>query len=194
MAVAAFCLVIAACGGDKKNGNNSEASTSEVPSSAQVEATEETPSHLALLKPENISLPSELKGKVEVVPEDDGYIYVDFDDNYPKLSLTLKLIEKVPVPDKQRWLVGHAQDEKGRNIEDLNPKDITSREWRSEDSDGNMVKDFLTGEVGETITLNYTGESNVDLFEKDDSKIKEGKEITKKAAEKFAKFKLSFSD
>jgi hypothetical protein len=94
----------------------------------------------------------------------------------------------------QMWLVGKAQDEKGRNIDDLNPKDISSREWRTEDSDGEQFKNFLEGEVCETITLDFAGERNMDVFETDEEKMKAGIEKTTKAAEKFAKFKLSISN
>ena len=152
-------------------------------------------SHLAVLSPENIIFPSQLKGAVEVVPEDDGNVYVDFDEyNYPTIQLTLKLVHQVPVPEGQIWLVGHAQDEKGRNIDDLNPKNITSREWRSQDSVGDMIKSFLCGEVGETVTFEFHGESNIGLFEEDKSKIEAGKNTTQAAAKKFVKFKLSLKD
>ena len=168
------CLIIVGCG-EKKT----------------VDAKD---SHLAVLCAENILFPSKLKSAVEVVPEDDGNVYVDFDEyNYPTIQLTLKLVRRVPVPEGQIWLVGHAQDEKGRNINDLNPKSITSREWRSQDSDGDMIKNFLSGDIGETVTFEFHGESNIELFERDESKIEEGKNTTQTAAKKFAKFKLSLS-
>lgn len=202
-------IILVGCGGNKSEEQEIKTdnveSTTEV---ANVESTtevvnveesntevEKTVSHLAVLSPENIIFPSQLKGAVEVIPEDDGNIYVDFDEyNYPTIQLTLKLVNQVPVPEGQIWLVGHAQDEKGRNINDLNPKNISSHEWRSQDSDGDMIKSFLSGEVGETVTFEFNGESNIQLFERDQAKIEEGKSITRDAAKKFAKFKLSLSD
>ena len=194
MAIVAVGLLLAAC--EKKEQKTSEVTEDIVSAEQSLDESKETKeSHLAILSPENILLPSQLKGYVEVVPEDDGNLYVDFDEyNYPTLSLTLKLIKKTSAPDNQIWLVGHAQDEKGRNIDDLNPKSITSREWRSGDSDGDMIKDFLNGDVDETVTFDFTGESNIELFESDDTKIEAGKEKTREAAKKFAKFKLSITD
>lgn len=166
------------------------------------EAEKEEPkkeTHLATLKPEDIKLPSSLKKAVEIVPGEDGNIYMDFDSyGYPSLDITFKLLKNVstaPLSSSygQMWIVGHAQDEKGRNIDDLNPKSIVSREWRSGDSDGSQFKSFLEGEVGETITLTFTGENNIEYSEDDPEKIKEGKKITTEAAAKCKRFKLSLS-
>lgn len=194
------CLTFVSCGEkktaeqkvDEENVDTIVEVTNEEQSNTEGDAKA---SHLAVLSPENILFPSNLKGAVEVVPEEDGNIYVDFDEyNYPTIQLTLKLVRKVPVSEGQIWLVGHAQDEKGRNIDDLNPKSITSREWRSQDSDGDMIKSFLGGEIGETMTFEFTGENNIKLFEKDEAKIEAGKNTTQTAAKKFVKFKLSLSD
>lgn len=164
----------------------------------------ETPSslgtHLSVLSVENILLPAPLKGSVEIVPEGNGTVYVDLDeDNYPTISLTFKLLKNVSTASLassygQMWLVGHAQDAQGRDIYDLNPKSITSREWRSGDSDGHDFKNFLEGDVNETITLLFHGENNIELFEKDAAKIQEGKAKTIEAAKEFAKFKLTISN
>lgn len=170
--------------------------------SLKEEKTEEvasTPSHLAMIKAEDIKLPSELKDVVEVVPEDDGYVYMDFDQYYyPTLSITFKLLKNISTASLcsqggQMWIVGHAQDEKGRNIDDLNPKSISSREWRASDSDGSLFKTFLEGEVGETITMDFTGENNIELFEEDEAKKEEGKKKTTEAAAKCKRFKLSLT-
>lgn len=204
MVVAAACLVLAACG-EKKSATEQKDSVGSTVVDTPSDETDEnmdkeaaiisTESHLAVLSPENILLPSTLKGFVEVVPEDDGNVYVDFDDhNYPTINLTLKLVKKTSAPSHQVWLVGFAQDEKGRNIEDLNPKSITSREWRSQDSDGGMIKNFLNGDVGETVTFTFSGESNIELFEEDEGKIEDGKMKTSAAAQKFVKFKLTLSE
>jgi hypothetical protein len=190
------CLMIVGCG--EKKSTEQEAEADNVESTVGEESNaeiDEKDRHLAVLSPENILFPSQLKGAVEVVPEDDGNVYVDFDEhNYPNIRLTLKLIHQVPVPEGQIWLVGHAQDEKGRDIDDLNPKSITSREWRSQDSDGDMIKSFLGGDVDETVTFVFVGENNIELFERDESKIEAGKNTTQAAAKKFAKFKLSLTD
>ena len=188
--------MIVGCG--EKKSTEQEAEADNVESTVGEESNAEIGEkdrHLAVLSPENILFPSQLKGAVEVVPEDDGNVYVDFDEyNSPNIRLTLKLIHQVPVPEGQIWLVGHAQDDKGRDIDDLNPKSITSREWRSQDSDGDMIKSFLGGDVDETVTFVFVGENNIELFERDESKIEAGKNTTQAAAKKFAKFKLSLTD
>ena len=201
-------LILANCGNGSKSSTTSvdETSVEENTDNAAVEESNEVvkevveESHLAILKPEQIVLPSSIKGSVEIIPEDDGNVYVDFDsNNYPVISLTFKLLKKVDTSSLvseygQMWIVGHAQDAKGREIDDLNPKNITSREWRSGDSDGKEFKEFLEGDIDETITLQFTGENNIKLFEKDNDKIEAGKKKTEDAAKKLGKFKLSITD
>lgn len=199
-------LTLASCGnGSKKSSvqetsieeNLDDALTAEVIESIEEVAEE---SHLAVLTPEQIVLPSALKGSVEIIPEDDGNVYVDFNDyNYPEISLTFKLQRKVNTSSfvseyGQMWIVGHAQDAKGREIDDLNPKNITSREWRCDDSDGKMFKEFLEGDIDETITLHFSGERNIELYEKDNNQIEAGKKKTEEAAKKLGKFKLSITN
>lgn len=200
-------LILANCDNGSKSSTTSvdETSVEENTDNAAVEESNEVveevveESHLAILKPEQIVLPSSIKGSVEIIPEDDGNVYVDFDsNNYPVISLTFKLLKKVGTSSLvseygQMWIVGHAQDAKGREIDDLNPKNITSREWRSGDSDGKEFKEFLKGDIDETITLQFTGESNIELFEKDSDKIEAGKKKTEEAAKKLGKFKLSLT-
>ena len=200
-------LILANCDNGSKSSTTSvdETSVEENTDNAAVEESNEVveevveESHLAILKPEQIVLPSSIKGSVEIIPEDDGNVYVDFDsNNYPVISLTFKLLKKVGTSSLvseygQMWIVGHAQDAKGREIDDLNPKNITSREWRSGDSDGKEFKEFLEGDIDETITLQFTGESNIELFEKDSDKIEAGKKKTEEAAKKLGKFKLSLT-
>lgn len=200
-------LTFASCG----NGSKKEATIPEEVDTIVVDKTVDTDtsaetenvveeSHLAVLKPEQIVLPSAIKGSVEIVPEDDGNIYVDFNDhNFPEISLTFKLLKKVDTSSLvseygQMWIVGHAQDAKGRNIDDLNPKNISSREWRSGDSDGKEFKEFLESDIDETITLQFCGERNIELFEEDNEKIESGKKITEEAAKKIGKFKLSLNN
>ncbi len=221
-----MCICFIACkGGDNKQTSNETTEVNEENSSVsaskesdEVDTTTESDevgnststeeeqddeaqvasSHLSQIKPENIILPKEIRDAVEIIPEDDGYVYCDFNENdYPTVSLTFKLLKPVDtgsINPGQFWIVGHAQDIKGRNIDDLNPKNISSREWRSGDSDGSQIKDFLEGDVDETITLDFTGENNFELFEKDQSKIDAGKKQTADAAKKFEKFKLTITE
>ena len=195
-------LILANCGNGSKSSTTSiEENTDNSAVEASNEVVEEVVkgSHLAILKPEQIVLPSSIKDSVEIIPEDDGNVYVDFDRyNYPEISLTFKLLKKVDTSSLvseygQMWIVGHAQDSKGREIDDLNPKSITSREWRCNDSDGNMFKEFLEGDIDETITLQFTGEGNFEVFEEDNDKIEAGKKMTEEAAKKLGKFKLSLT-
>jgi len=200
-------LILANCDNGSKSSTTSvdETSVEENTDNAAVEESNEVvkevveESHLAILKPEQIVLPSSIKGSVEIIPEDDGNVYVDFDsNNYPVISLTFKLLKKVGTSSLvseygQMWIVGHAQDAKGREIDDLNPKSITSREWRCGDSDGKKFKEFLEGDIDETITLQFTGESNIETFENDNDKIEAGKKKTEEAAKKLGKFKLSLT-
>ena len=142
-----------------------------------------------------VTLPSSLKGNVEIVSANKR---MD-SDGYPKVDITFKLLQKVNTSSLcssygQMWIVGHAQDEKGSNINDLNPKSISSREWRTEDSDGSLFKDCLEGDPGETISLEFIGENNIELFENDAAKIASGKATTEAAFEKFKKFRLSVSN
>lgn len=195
-------LILANCGNGSKSSTTSvEENTDTAAVEASNEVVEEVveESHLAILKPEQIVLPSSIKGSVEIIPEDDGNVYVVFDsNNFPMISLTFKLLKKVNTSSLvseygQMWIVGHAQDAKGREIDDLNPKSITSREWRCDDSDGNKFKEFLEGDIDETITLQFTGERNFEVFEKDNDKIEAGKKMTEEAAKKLGKFKLSIT-
>ena len=201
-------LIIVSCGNGSKESTTVPAEGTSIEEKANDALTDETndaveeadeESHLVVLTPEQIVLPSSIKGCVEIIPEDDGNVYVDFDsNNYPVISLTFKLLKKVGTSSLvseygQMWIVGHAQDAKGREIDDLNPKSITSREWRCGDSDGKKFKEFLEGDIDETITLQFTGESNIETFENDNDKIEAGKKKTEEAAKKLGKFKLSLT-
>ncbi len=170
-------LVVVSCGQQKK-------STSEV-----------APSHLAILSPENILIPGPLKDVMEVVPEDDGNIYLDYSENgYPNLSLTFRLLKNVSIESFKEnygwWLVGYPQDNKGRNIDDLIP---SVGEWRYLGGKTDIFLNFLQDNIGSTITLNFSGERNYGLNEEDEAKIEEGKKITAEAAKRFVKFKLAIT-
>lgn len=197
-------MTFASCGnGSKESKSAEQTEVVDFTENATEETTEAKPAatetHLATLKADQIVLPSQLKGSVEIVPDEAGNVYCDFNDyDSPEVSITFKLTKKVNTASLaseygQMWIVGHAQEENGRDIKDLNPKTISSKEWRTGDSDGKDFKEFLEGEVGNTITLDFTGESNIELFEKDSKKIEEGKAKTTEAAKKFGKFKLSLT-
>ena len=61
-------------------------------------------------------------------------------------------------------------------------------------NDGKMFKEFLEGDIDETITLHFSGERNIELYEKDNNKIEAGKKKTEEAAKKLGKFKLSITN
>ncbi|MCH5230161.1 MAG: hypothetical protein J1F12_09320, partial [Muribaculaceae bacterium] len=79
--------------------------------------------------PENIILPSQLKGNVEVIEaskEVSSY-------GYPEVSITFKLLKKVntaPLLSEygQLWIVGVGQNNKGVDVKDLLPN---YKEWRT---------------------------------------------------------------
>lgn len=103
----------------------------------------------------NVLLPSQLKGKVEVISAEksvDSY-------GFPSMNITFKLLSKVNTSSMcseygQMWIVGVGQTENGVDVKELLPN---YREWRSGDSDGKEIKGFLEGEPGETLTLEFTG-------------------------------------
>lgn len=102
-----------------------------------------------------ISLPSVLKGKVEIV-EASKYV----ENNFPYMSITFKLLKPINTssltsPYGQMWIVGAGQNANGTNIKAFMPN---YGEWRSQDSDGREFKNFLEGEPGETINLVFSGD------------------------------------
>lgn len=104
---------------------------------------------------ENIILPSQLKGNVEVVSASKSVSSL----GYPEVNVTFKLLKKVntkPLLSQygQMWIVGVGQDEKGVDVKGLLP---SYREWRSDDSDGNEFKEFLEGDPDDTITMRFSG-------------------------------------
>lgn len=139
----------------------------------------------------DVSLPSALKGSVEIVAAEK---YMG-DHDFPTVDVTFKLLKNVNTSSLcsgygQMWIVGVGQDANGVSVRDLLP---SYNEWRSGDSDGHEFKEFLEGEVGETITLSFTGDNNIELFEKDQSKIDAGKAKTEAGLEKVEKFKLTLT-
>lgn len=157
---------------------------------AQTEASpveEPAPAPLASLQPEDISLPNQIKDKVEILNGSNGSIPVTIDNNgYPNISITFKLKETVTNTKpfwfsgcEQIFIYGIGQDSEGRDVEELLP---SYKEWRTDDRDGSMFKDFLESEPGETLTLEFTGDA-----------CQEGKAATSEAVKKLAKFKLKFS-
>lgn len=106
----------------------------------------------------NVLLPSQLKGKVEVISAEKSVSSY----GYPSMEITFKLLSKVNTSSMcseygQMWIVGVGQTENGVDVKELLPN---YREWRSGDSDGNEFKEFLESEPGETITLEFTGDKD----------------------------------
>lgn len=122
----------------------------------------------------NVILPSQLKGKVEVISAEKSVGSY----GYPSMEITFKLLSTVNTSSMcseygQMWIVGVGQTENGVDVKELLPN---YREWRSGDSDGSEFKQFLEGEPDETITLEFTGdkESSNDV-ESDLEKVKKFK-------------------
>lgn len=106
----------------------------------------------------NVLLPSQLKGKVEVISAEKSVGSY----GYPEMEITFKLLSTVNTSSLcseygQMWIVGVGQTENGVDVKELLPN---YREWRSGDSDGNEFKAFLESEPGETITLEFTGDKD----------------------------------
>lgn len=139
---------------------------------------------LPSLSVSDINLPQQLKGKVEIVADEDDKIPVTFNEyDIPEIEITFRLLKKVPTagiatPYGQLWIVGLPKDKSGRTIKEIVPN---YNEWRTEDSNGSQFKAFLESEPGETITLSFSGSKNDDTSK------------AYKAAENISKFSLSFS-
>ena len=131
---------------------STEGASSEVTESEETSESTEGASSFDL---NNVLLPSQLKGKVEVISAEksvDSY-------GFPSMNITFKLLSKVNTSSMcseygQMWIVGVGQTENGVDVKELLPN---YREWRSDDSDGKEIKGFLEGEPGETLTLEFTG-------------------------------------
>lgn len=148
-------------------------------SSADEEATEEAKITTGNFELSNVLLPSQLKGKVEVIHAEKSVGSLD----YPSMEITFKLLSTINTSSMcsqygQMWIVGVGQTENGVDVKELLP---SYREWRSGDSDGREFKEFLESEPGETITLEFTG-SNVSSND------------VKSALEKVKKFKLKIKN
>lgn len=131
-------------------GDVSVSSTEDEESS---ESTESSPS----FDLSNVLLPSQLKGKVEVINAEKSV-----SSGFPAMEITFKLLSKVNTSSMcsqygQMWIVGVGQTENGVDVKELLP---SYREWRSGDSDGKEFKAFLEGEPDETITLEFTGDNS----------------------------------
>lgn len=109
----------------------------------------------------NVVLPSKISDNVEVVSAEksiDSY-------GYPNIEVTFKLLNTVDTSSLvgstgQMWIYGTAQDENGKVVKTITPN---YNEWRSEDSDGSKMKDFLEAKPGETITLSFSGSNGKDM-------------------------------
>lgn len=124
--------------------------------------------------PENVILPSQLKGKVEVISAEKSVASY----GYPAVSVTFKLLSKVSTSSMcsqygQMWIIGVGQNENGVDVKELLPD---YREWRSGDRDGSEFKQFLEGDPDDTITLEFTGDKeNSDDVSADLNKVKKFK-------------------
>lgn len=153
------------------NGASSDKEESE----ETIETSEETPS----FELSNVLLPSQLKGKVEVINAEKSVNR----HGLPSMEITFRLLSTINTSSMcdqygQLWIFGVGQTENGVDVKELLPN---YREWRPNDSDGREFKKFLESEPGETITFEFTGDNalsndvNTDL-------------------EKVKKFKLKFKD
>lgn len=107
------------------------------------------------LSVENVILPSQLKGKVEVINVDKDVSSI----GYPEVIITFQLLQKVNTSSLlseygQMWIVGAGQTASGVDVKSLMPN---YKEWRTDDSEGSEFKDFLESDPGTTITLTFTG-------------------------------------
>ena len=132
-----------------------EGSSSDEEKSDEVIETSEENSGFEL---SNVLLPSQLKGKVEVISAEKSVGSY----GYPEMEITFKLLSTVNTSSLcseygQMWIVGVGQTENGVDVKELLPN---YREWRSGDSEGNDFKTFLESEPGETITLEFTGDKD----------------------------------
>ena len=126
----------------------------EIESEELTEISEESPS----FDLSNVLLPSQLKGKVEIISAEKSVGSF----GYPKMEITFKLLSTVNTSSMcseygQMWIVGVGQTENGVDVKELLP---SYREWRSGDSDGEEFKAFLESEPDETITLEFTGDNS----------------------------------
>ena len=135
-----------------------------------VEISEESPS----FDLSNVLLPSQLKGKVEIISAEKSVSSYGF----PKMEITFKLLSTVNTSSMcsehgQMWIIGVGQTENGVDVKELLPN---YREWRTDDSDGSEFKEFLESEPEETITLEFTGDnSSSDDVSADLEKVKKFK-------------------
>ncbi len=203
LAVAAIAASLPSCGGstEKKEAPANNAATTTTTTAATTtlataEATKEKEKPVSI-QPEDVILPSSIKGKVKVVNGEDGYIPVILSEyDSPEITITFELLERVnttPLASSygQLWIVGLAQDKAGRTIKEILPSED---EWRTEDRGGEYFKAFLESEPGETITLTFTGSNGLAWNEEDKDKIAAAMENTKQAMAKVGKFKLRITN
>ena len=142
-------------------------------SSADEEATEEVKITTGNFELSNVLLPSQLKGKVEVITANKSV----GSNGYPSMVITFKLLSTINTSSMcsqygQMWIVGVGQTENGVDVKEFLP---SYREWRSDDSDGREFKEFLESEPGETITLEFTGANKSSNVKSDLEKVKKFK-------------------
>lgn len=134
--------------------SNSSSNSSEDSSDSQDVSDQGASSSSGNLSVENVILPSQLKGKVEVINADK-----EVSSGFPEVTITFKLLQKVNTAPflseyGQMWIVGAGQTASGVDVKSLMPN---YNEWRSGDGDGGEFKAFLEGDPGDTITLSFSG-------------------------------------
>lgn len=137
------------------NSSDSASSSSDDTNGSEDMSDESASASTGNLGVENVILPSQLKGKVEVIKADKEVSSLGF----PEVTLTFKLLQTVNTasllsPYGQMWIVGAGQTASGVDVKSLMP---SYKEWRTNDSDGNEFKSFLESDPGETITLTFSG-------------------------------------
>lgn len=168
---AALCLSLGACNSKEKETTEETAESTEMeqtdnsssqelttPADTQETEAEAPAEEEFTFTPEQVLLPAELKGHVEVIETEKGLNEYGF----PEVTVTFKLLSKVntePLCSQygQMWIVGMGQKASGADVKALKP---SYNEWRSQDSNGSDFKKFLESEPGETITLDFTGDKD----------------------------------
>lgn len=193
LSIFAAGLLIASCSGNNENKATNEATSEEAAQQVQ-EQTEEAPEQTPnveidkTLDVANVILPGKLKENIEVVSAEKSMSSF----GYPQIDIQFKLLKTVDTKGfvgrtNQMWIVGEGQEENGKTVKTLLPR--AGSEWRTGDSDGSQIKDFLENEPGETINMTFTGATSEDASET----WAEGSDMPTEFA-KVKKFKLSIKN
>ncbi len=170
-AAVAAVMSLTSCGGDKDSATSGSASseqtsagssdggssvTTESSQSSAIEKKAEKKDD-SVIEVEDVIIPSELQGKVEVL---NAKKFIDSKfSHYPTINVTFKLLETVntaPFVDGhgRMWIGGIAQDENGDDVVALIP---SAKCWRGNDSKGTKFKEFIEGNPGAELNIDFTG-------------------------------------